>query len=648
MSNTVEGGSAGISGGAENALKYHPSLDGFRGFGVIAVLIGHVGQHSGAYTIAKGAVFAISMFFALSGYLITGLLLAQRELLGKFDPIDFWSRRFRRLMPVAFLGILLATTFVAVAGTGIQRANYRGDVLSSLGYVANWRFAINGANYADQFGSPSPLLHYWTLAIEEQFYLVFPLLLIALFKIGRGSFRFAGAVLGLLYAASAVAVFVEWDLGYSPSRVYFGTETRAAELLLGSVAAILVYRGFVPKTIRGVKALTSVAIVACLAEVYLWFFVDPQKNSILIPGAFPLHVILGIVIFIGAIQPGTILYRVLSIKPLVRAGKLSYGAYVFQWPIILWLSPERLGLSVWVLLPVYFLLTFTLSHYVDKYVERPIRRGQWLTSRQAWMSFVAAIAVLGGLSVLISARAPERPFDFEQDAKDLDSLIAENQSTEGLRVAFMGDSTAQSLAVGTIAAMTSHDELVPAGIVSKYGCGVTGATEFLDYGGYTRRVECAEWEKEWIDEIAIARPDVVVIAEVTDISGKKIPGDVGFSAPGMPEHDDAIRSGIERAVEIATSGGATVVWVISPQVLVEHPEHRPERMERLNDIVAEVAASREDVRLVDLGEWLRAQPGGEASREMRPDLVHFTGNGSKEAAEDLIVPVLLDEARQRE
>lgn len=644
-SNT-ESPTAGASASAPSIPGYHAALDGFRGFGVLAVLLGHAGQHSGEYAFAKGAVFAISMFFGLSGYLITTLLLLQRDFLGKIDIWDFWSRRFRRLMPVAFLGILLAVAFVALVGDPTQKQNLQGDTVGSLAYVANWRFALSGAQYADQFASPSPLLHYWTLAIEEQFYLLYPLLLIFLFKVGRGSYLFIGSALGGLYLVSAATTLLLTRDVFDPNRVYFGTDTRAAELLMGSLVAVLVYRGKVPSGGRAKRNLVIAGTVAFVVELYVWFGIDPEQNLWAVRGGFPINIMLGMLIFIATVEPRTLLNRLLAFRPFVVAGQLSYGAYVFQWPIILWMSPRRMGVSVWALLPVYVILVFGLAYLADRYVERPIRRRKVFTPPQAWAAMGASMLVLAAMASVVTARAPDRLLDLDRSEQEAERLQGELGGGDGIRVAFFGDSTAQTQGVGAFAWMADNTEFVPAGVTSAYGCGVTGATDFLDFGGYTRREECANWLDHWSAAVESYQPQIAVVSIVTDVAGKKIPGTDGFTEPGDPEHDQAVLDGMLQGVDLLHEAGAHVVWLRNPQILVEHPDHRPRRMDRLNQLIDEVAVLRPGVvSVVDLGAWVQAQDDGERNRSLRPDLVHFTASASVRVTEEVLAPALVDIAR---
>ncbi|MCX7620230.1 MAG: acyltransferase, partial [Acidimicrobiales bacterium] len=184
-------------------LPHFPGLDGLRGLAVLVVLLFHSG-----FSWAKGGFLGVSSFFTLSGFLITALLLAERRATGAIDLKAFWIRRFRRLMPAALTCLTVVAVFGLFGADGTQKRNLAGDALSAMGYVANWRFVFSGQSYADLFAAPSPVLHFWSLAIEEQFYLLYPLLAYGVFRLVGFSRRYFGAVVLVLILASVSASFV--------------------------------------------------------------------------------------------------------------------------------------------------------------------------------------------------------------------------------------------------------------------------------------------------------------------------------------------------------------------------------------------------------------------------------------------------------
>src|SRR3954451_14568507 len=203
-------------------FTHQPALDGIRALAVIAVMLFHAGN-----TYATAGFIGVDVFLVLSGFLITTLLLRELASTGGVAFGAFWMRRARRLLPALILVLVAVALFGAFVATDDEALGLRGDLLGSLFYVQNWRFVISGASYFTQFGSPSPLRHMWSLAIEEQWYLIWPLLLCGSRAIPRRNLRLVTAVILALAAGSAVLMAALYDQGGDASRAYYGTDTRA-------------------------------------------------------------------------------------------------------------------------------------------------------------------------------------------------------------------------------------------------------------------------------------------------------------------------------------------------------------------------------------------------------------------------------------
>src|SRR4051794_8001821 len=214
-------------------LQYQPGLDGLRAIALIAMLAFHDDR-------LRGGFLGLTTFFTLSGFLITGLLLSEFASTQRVSLGSFYSRRARRLMPAALIGIGVAALVSFALHDGQTSLNFRADALSALAQVANWRFLFSGRVYANLLATPSPLLHYWSLAVEEQFYLLLAPLIVALLVVAKGRRALLGSALGVL----AVLSFVDgwFVVNQSIDRAYYGTDSRALEFLIGAVLAVVMSR----------------------------------------------------------------------------------------------------------------------------------------------------------------------------------------------------------------------------------------------------------------------------------------------------------------------------------------------------------------------------------------------------------------------
>ena len=276
-------------------------------------------------------------------------------------------------------------------------------MLGALGYMANWRFYFAGTSYADLFAAPSPLQHFWSLAIEEQFYLFFPPIVWGVMKVGGRRL-----LTWLLVVSLAVSVGLELWLGDNIDRVYYGTDTRAAELLFGCLLAVW-WSGRLPRAERrhapdgfdDGHTLTAVAdvlgAVALLTMFGAWVLVD-QTSTKLSHGGFPVYALGTTIIIYAATRPGLV-SKFLSIPFLRWAGLISYGLYLYHWPIFLFLDEERTGLSTVPLFVVRMAVTLVIALASYFLLEQPIRRG---TMIKTWRSLI--VAGVGG-AVIVAAVA---------------------------------------------------------------------------------------------------------------------------------------------------------------------------------------------------------------------------------------------------
>ncbi len=350
-------------------LRYLPGLDGLRALAVAAVLAYHGGVAS-----FGGGFLGVEVFLVISGYLITCLLLAEREATGTVQLGAFWWRRARRLLPavLVLLGVVSVVSVVFLPG---EVAGLRGDVVSSLFYVQNWHQIFAGQSYFEAVGRPPMLQHLWSLAVEEQFYLLWPIVFaLGIRFLGRRRLLvgvFAGAVGSLLLMA------LLFDPGGDPSRVYYGTDTRASGLLVG-VALAMVWPPWRMRDGVGARAaavLDGVGVVALVA-LLLAMTGFAERSSALYRGGFGLVDVATAAVIVVVAHPAARLGTVLGVAPLRWVGLRSYGIYLWHWPVFVLTRP---GVDVdwpgWVVTAVRLGLTLALAELSYRYVEMPVRTG---------------------------------------------------------------------------------------------------------------------------------------------------------------------------------------------------------------------------------------------------------------------------------
>ena len=349
-----------------------PGLDGLRALAVLAVIAYHL--HLGW---APGGMLGVGVFFTLSGYLITDLLLGQHETTGTLQLADFWRRRARRLLPA--LSVLLAV--VAAWVTLLDRPQLsalRGVVVAAVGYVTNWWLIAQHRSYFAQFGPPSPLGHLWSLAVEEQFYLVWPWLLWLGLRWTRGRpgtrSRLAAAT-ALLAALSAIEMATLYRPGYDPTRIYDGSDTRAFALLIGAALAFVWpsrhLRGGIT---RGARRILDGAGVTGLAVIVGLICCTNEYSAFLYRGGMVLLSVATALVVGTAASPASRIGRALGWGPLRWLGVRSYGIYLWHYPIIVLTTPAS-GRDTLARGALQVAASIGVAELSWRYIEEPVRRG---------------------------------------------------------------------------------------------------------------------------------------------------------------------------------------------------------------------------------------------------------------------------------
>jgi peptidoglycan/LPS O-acetylase OafA/YrhL len=430
---------------------YLPALDGLRALAVLAVVAYHLGELSGGFA-------GVDVFFVISGFLITRLLLVERERDGRISLRAFWGRRFRRLLP-ALLVVLVAVALGSRAWLPAWRlGDIRADALAALAYVANWRFILSGQSYFSSGVAPSPLRHTWSLAIEEQFYVLWPLVVFGLARLRQVPLRRAvavGSIVGM--ATSATWMAVAAAQGRDLSRIYYGTDTRAFAIFAGAWLATW----WDPARQRaGAAAARRWSLAGAVAAVPLvaFFVLGSTEEVATYQGGLQVVAALSLVLVAGAASGVGALCRVLALRPLVWLGRRSYGIYLWSWPVQVFASEGFAieGLALDGLVVASAIALAALSHWL---VEEPVRTGRrpagfpvrGARARRARppvprLAFSAsAVAVVVAVVVASAIGAPDAP-DFTR-VSDEEAVAAALEPDDDAAAAARAELTTTTLAI---------------------------------------------------------------------------------------------------------------------------------------------------------------------------------------------------------
>ena len=636
MTPTITEGGAHTESGA-GRFAYQPPLDGLRAVAVSVVVLYHLDA-----SWMRGGFLGVDAFFVLSGFLITSLLLAERSERDTTQLSAFWSRRARRLLPAALLMIVVVTWYGGTVTPVFQLDALRGDAISGIAYVANWNFIDTGRSYFDLFTAPSPFQHLWSLAIEEQFYVVWPLVFVLVARTRRA--RRTLLVTALMGAAAAqFTMILLWDSA-NPSRAYFATPARLNGILLGAaLAAVLAAIPLLPFRIAPPISRWggALAAVVCVAA---WVRATP--SWLLFHGGDTLFA-LAVVGLILAIQvPGHPLARILAVRPLVWLGGLSYAVYLWHWPVIVYLDADRVGLSGVPLDLVRVGVTIVLAVVSGALVERRVQR-----SRTPVLLWVVPATVVCIAVVLVATAGAQQLPDFTAfqpghacpppSGTDVTTAsralqrggVPDVPRLAGVTVSVIGDSRACSLLPGLEAAKRPTGVRVGDGAV--LGCGVVA--ERFDIPGFVTdawRNACPGAARRGLARVR-AGSDILVWWSTWE--GEDLLVGSRVVRAGTDEHDALVRDRMERWLASAVRPGTQIAIVLTPMPTADPARPQSDdatraqavaKLARLNRIVRDFAATHPDrVTAIDLDHFLcdgRADcPFRRRGVVMRPDGEHL-------------------------
>ena len=360
---------------SNNKSKYLPSIDSLRALAVLAVIIYHVDVN-----YLPGGFLGVDLFFVLSGYLISSLIIKEYRKTGSLNLYNFYIRRARRLLPAVYFMITVGLVVMVLFNEVLLRKSHL-DAIFGYIYSSNWWYIFHKLDYFDSFGAQSPFKHLWSLAIEEQFYMIFPLLFLLINRKKKskdGTYKlnknFLYVVLGLILV-SLIAHILLFDIN-NISRIYFGTDTRAFSLLVGVVGAILYpMEKLHAKVTPQQNIMYSVVSLVSIATLITVMIYTSEYNTWLYRGGFLLVAILGLIVIISSGKQHTLMSRLLSFKPVVFIGKISYSLYLWHFPVLVLTTPvSEIGNPNIIFVILRVILTFALATASYVFVETPIRK----------------------------------------------------------------------------------------------------------------------------------------------------------------------------------------------------------------------------------------------------------------------------------
>ncbi len=674
-------------------LSYLPGLDGVRAFAVIAVMMYH-----GGLSITTGGFMGVDTFFVLSGFLITSLLVGEWRQTLTIKLSAFWARRARRLLPALLLMLLFVALLVGVIVPSGTYPTVRLDALTTLLYVSNWHFILIGSNYFDSSSAQSPLIHTWSLAVEEQFYLIWPLVVLAILRFTK-TLRVLLAVCCAAALASAIEMLVLYQPIGSNNRLYLGTDTRAQCLFIGAALAVgLIMLGQKEQAAGRLKEgelwrpasgpvrslCTTLGVLGSAGAIIMWATTStnssfPYQGGFFLMGLATSGVILAI---IGA--PRTMIPRFLALPPIRYTGRISYGLYIWHWPLFICFDASRTHLTGYPLFIVRVVVTFAVSALSYHFVERPIRQGTYLKRAQSLFAVPASVIVVVTAMVLATTGAGEAAIAIPPTGTTTtttaptttstpsSSAVTTTPTTAGppVRVLILGDSTALTLGEGLAnsSEMSKYDYSISDQAI--LGCGVVFGPEVELMGAraavnsscsgapYTASepLTAQPWPYRWLSDMATARPNVVML-----LAGRWEDVDREYQGKWTnilhPVFAAYVKKQLEAASELITAAGVHVVFMTAPCTDEGEqpdgspwPEDNPARTAVYNRLVRQVAAEFPITdSVVNLNGLIC--PGGKYTNTFHgviirgADGVHFSLAGGKMLA-PYLMPALVKVGRE--
>lgn len=621
--------------GAQSRRRYY-AIDGYRGLFVVLVMLYHVGV-----TALVGGWVGINHFFVFSGFLITRLLVKEFERSGRISFIDFYRRRIRRIVPAMFVLVVAVLLQAALFADSMDRKQIGGDALGTLGFFLNWRLISRGDAYFSMFGQPSPLRHAWTLSVEEQFYILAPVLLLLVCGLLRSRVGRAACAFGLATLSAVWSAHLHYGGVAEQARFYYGTDIRAQALLVGVAAGLLLSvdrRGREPLPLPR-STTHALAWIGFGTSLLALFVVSPTSAWVYNSGGMLLFAVAAALMGFAAIdQRDLLINRLFSWGPLVYLGRISYGLYLYHWPIHLWLPMA--ALPRWLAGTIQLLLALAAASVSFKYLELPIMRyglrGVW---RRRHVRRAVPITVLG-VSLIGSLVLWQGAAGATGSIPDLVHGQPTYRPTATMhRVGVLGDSVGSSLMAGWTPDRYADLSLTNQTLI---GCDLIDAPTWHDGSVGEPEKQCGPWRRQWPARLESAQDrSMIVLAGAQFLTDHKVGNKVVTAgSPAMRELIDRTLSEIRAQATAADVSTITLVNLpcrrIDPAQLdvslrfFARQGSDDAMINWTNNVISQWVSSHSGVRLADL--HARLCPRGYQSHlhgvRLYHDTLHFTPQGA--------------------
>ncbi len=658
-------------------IRHMPGLDGARGLWVIlGPLLYHARPENvpGGPSIVPGGILSLDLFFVLSSFLIVTIALKEWDQAGKIDLKGYAGRRARRLLPALLVALVGLTAYLVIFGHADQVSRWTGAIVSALTYSANWHEIAADISYFEHYRTPSPLKHIWSFSIEEQFYIFAPLFII----VGLGILKKSEKLLLWVAIAGAIASACWMALlhqpGIDPSRVYFGTDTRAQALFVGIILALLARQIGPPKSEKATKLIALLAYPATAFHLWAVLFVSQENEWMFERGGFLLIAVMSALIIYGLTVSAqwSPLHRFMESTPLRYLGRISYGLYLYHWPVYMLLTGNRLSrllpgvdeIEGVPLLLCHLLITGILASISFHLIESPFQKRRFPLTKKPITALSGTVAASIGIAAILFGLlwVNTRPADAREDFSAAGGVCVKQgllppPTDERTRILVVGDSVSVQIAEALCGwSLENPGEIVVMNeahlgcVVGRYGQkripeGIEGPVGDL----------CSAWNDpvpshemldrdvvSWPTAVEIFQPDVV-IGHITpwDVTDRLIPS-LGekWVWVGTDEYDDYISSEYRIGSETLASTGAHVYWLEGAHLRREiKPQNHPDRIDALNQLVTEAVSDLDYVTIAPYKEFI-GEVGSSREKQIRDDGVHLTERGLSEIAEWIVNEVI--------